>query len=86
VEPPEFAPSTTKTTTDPVVRSQRVVLTESEGPSNYSVFHRDDLTFGQRISVPAIVAEHTSTTVLHKGDGAEVGSFGELVITIGGVK
>lgn len=86
VEPPEIAPSTSRTTSQPVARSQRVVLVGSEGSSNYSVFHRDDLVFGQRISGPAIVAEHTSTTVLHEADEAEVGPFGELVITIGGVK
>lgn len=86
VVPPEIVPSTSKTTAAPDTRSQRIVLTESDGPSNYNVFHRDDLAFGQRISGPAIVAENTSTTVLHKGDNAEVGPFGELVITIGGVK
>ena len=37
---------------------------------------------GDVIEGPAVVTEHTATTVLHAGDRLEVGEYGELIITI----
>ncbi|WP_291798188.1 hydantoinase/oxoprolinase family protein [Brevibacterium sp.] len=54
-----------------------------EEPQEYPVFTREALLAGDRLSGPAIVAEHTATTVLHAGDALRVGGLGELVITLG---
>ncbi|MBX6351579.1 MAG: hydantoinase/oxoprolinase family protein [Clostridia bacterium] len=53
-------------------------------PIRYAVFDRTRLGAGDRIEGPAIVEEPSSTTLVHAGDRAEVGEFGEIVITIGG--
>ena len=49
----------------------------------YRVFHRDDFGRGDQIAGPAIINEHTSTTVLHPGDFAAIGALGEIVISVG---
>ncbi len=59
-----------------------VYLSEREPNVQYALYTREDLQAGDRISGPAVVSEHTATTVLHAGDVLTVGSFGELVITI----
>ncbi|WP_022873893.1 hydantoinase/oxoprolinase family protein [Nesterenkonia alba] len=53
-----------------------------DSPVSYAVYVREDLLAGDVISGPAIVAEHTATTVLHDGDRLEVGTIGELTIHI----
>jgi N-methylhydantoinase A len=50
----------------------------------YALYTRETLASGDEISGPAVVAEHTATTVLHRGDHLVVGRYGELVITVGG--
>jgi N-methylhydantoinase A len=47
------------------------------------VFTRESLFAGDVIQGPAIIAEHTATTVLHADDRLLVGRLGELIITIG---
>lgn len=86
VERPQLEPMAKGTSTPVKSIGRRSVITESGGVVNYAVYHRDDMQFGQSIQGPSIIAEHTSTTVLHEGDAAKVGSFGELVVTIGGVE
>ena len=81
VEPPslpEIAPGTGA----PSPRGERQVYRDG-GRLAYRVFHRDDFGSGDRISGPAIINEHTSTTVLHQGDSATVGALGEIVISVG---
>jgi N-methylhydantoinase A len=41
------------------------------------------LLAGDEISGPAVISEHTATTVLHAGDRLRVGRHGEMVITVG---
>lgn len=55
----------------------------AEGRTSYPVYHREDLLAGDRIEGPAIIAEHTATTVLHASDSLTVGDLGELSISIG---
>jgi len=64
----------------PVLR--RTVFAGAE-PREYPVYTREDLLAGDTIPGPAIIAEHTATTVLHAADSLRVGDLGELVITIG---
>jgi N-methylhydantoinase A len=52
-------------------------------PTDYAVYDRGRLWWGDRVDGPAIIEEASSTTVLHAGDGMMVGRYGELVIEIG---
>jgi N-methylhydantoinase A len=47
------------------------------------VYARDRLKAGNRISGPALIEEHASTTVLQPGDALEVDAAGNLLIAIG---
>ena len=48
----------------------------------YKVYARADFGSGDTIAGPAIISEHTATTVLHPGDTARIGSLGEIVISV----
>lgn len=48
----------------------------------YGVYHRDDFRHGDQIAGPAVISEHTGTTVLHAGDSASIGAYGEIVIAV----
>ena len=48
------------------------------------VHRRDQLGAGERITGPALVREHGTTTVLFKGDACTVAKTGELLISIRG--
>jgi N-methylhydantoinase A len=47
---------------------------------------RAALLAGNRISGPALIEEHASTTVLMPGDACEVDAYGNLVIAVGGAR
>jgi N-methylhydantoinase A len=47
-------------------------------------YRRDNLRAGNRISGPALIEEHVSTTVLLAGDIATVDEYGNLRIAVGG--
>ncbi len=49
----------------------------------YALYAREDLLAGDRVQGPAVVSEHTATTVLHAGDRLMVGDYAEMVITVG---
>jgi N-methylhydantoinase A len=62
----------------------RAVYESEERPDvPYSLYTRENLLAGDEIAGPAVIAEHTATTVLHTGDALRVGAHGELVITVG---
>lgn len=63
--------------------SRPVYLSEAEPAVPYALYTREELLAGDRISGPAVVAEHTATTVIHAGDVLHVGDHGEMIITIG---
>jgi len=48
----------------------------------YAVYHREACQYGDHIEGPAVITEHTSTTILHAGDVAVVGKLGELRIAV----
>ncbi|MDX6728768.1 MAG: N-methylhydantoinase [Baekduia sp.] len=50
------------------------------------VYDRDALTPGARITGAAIIEEARSTTLIGGGDTVEVDSYGNLLVTIGGVR
>ncbi|WP_420611693.1 hydantoinase/oxoprolinase family protein [Candidatus Spongiisocius sp.] len=47
------------------------------------VYRREDLCSGDEIAGPAVIVEHTATTVIHMDDSLLVGEHGELVIALG---
>ncbi len=63
--------------------SSRKVYTHDSKWVDYQIYHRDELQFGNQIPGPAIIHEHTATTVLHEKDVASIGAFGEIVIKVG---
>ena len=49
-----------------------------------STYLRAALAAGNRITGPALIEEHASTTVLLPGDRLEVGAYGHLMIKVAG--
>lgn len=63
-------------------RTSRSVIQIDGSSIEYAVYHRDDFTHGDILNGPAVISEHTGTTVMHEGDVATVGSYGEIVISL----
>jgi N-methylhydantoinase A len=76
-------PEVTRSSGNLAPRAERMVYRGGGARVPYQVFHRDDFGSGDVIQGPAIVNEHTATTVLHRGDVATIGALGEIVISIG---
>ena len=53
---------------------------------NAPTYRRSELLAGNKISGPALVEEHASTTVLMPGDKMTVDAYGNLVIAVAGAK
>jgi len=65
--------------------SQRATVYLGEaGPVSCPVYRREELGAGVRVSGPALVREHGTTTVLFKGDALLVARTGELMISVKG--
>jgi N-methylhydantoinase A len=62
-----------------------VYFADAAKPVRCPVYGRDALGAGVRVTGPALIQEHGTTTVLYKGDQCTVTPSGELVIRIGGV-
>lgn len=60
----------------------RTVFRNGDLTEEYKLVSREDLRAGDHLDGPAIVTEHTATTVMHDGDRLEVGEYGEIIITI----
>lgn len=65
------------------VGTRTVYVNELEPKAAYSLYVREQLLAGDVIEGPAVIAEHTATSVIHVGDRVEVGAHGELVIHLG---
>lgn len=63
-------------------RGTRQVVLPGDITVDYVLVARESLLAGDVIDGPAVVTEHTATTVLHEGDRLEVGAYGELTIAI----
>jgi N-methylhydantoinase A len=61
----------------------RSVYVVSDQGETYALFAREDLRGGDILTGPAVVTEHTATTVMHAGDCLEIGAYGEMIISIG---
>lgn len=84
VERPELPAVTVRSIAQLVPTTRRSVYQEDGSRTEYAVYHRDSFCFEDRIVGPAVVNEHTSTTILHEGDFAVVGRLGELRVDVFG--
>jgi N-methylhydantoinase A len=66
------------------VRRRPVYFDDASKPAACPVYARSALRPGNRISGPALVEEHGTTTLLDKGDVCRVARSGELIISVGG--
>jgi N-methylhydantoinase A len=60
----------------------RQVLLSNGTTCDYALYSREALEAGDEIAGPAVIVEHTATTVIHEGDSLAVGSYGELAIAV----
>ncbi len=56
---------------------------QRDGGVDYAIYRREALGRGDVVDGPAVVEEHTATTVLHCSDQLVVGDHGELLVTVG---
>jgi N-methylhydantoinase A len=82
VDKPSLAPLPERQSGEAVPLGRRRVYVNDDQGAEYNLYTRESLLAGDAIPGPAVIAEHTATTVIHEGDRLRVGSFGELVITI----
>ena len=83
-KPPELAP---RSSGAPQPDGTREVYRSADQPAvPYALYTRETLLAGDEITGPAVIAEHTATTVIHAGDHLRVGAHGELLITVGGAR
>lgn len=86
VDKPELPRLRTRTAADgPLQRDgvRPVHVSDAEPAVPYALYTREAMLAGDEVAGPAVVTEHTATTVLHASDVLRVGSLGELVITVG---
>ncbi|MDQ1542138.1 MAG: N-methylhydantoinase [Actinomycetota bacterium] len=68
----------------PAVDGHRsVYVSEIQPAVQYVLYTRENLLAGDRLVGPAVIAEHTATTVIHDSDTLLVGDRGELIIAVG---
>jgi len=63
-------------------RGKQPVYFASTGFVDTPTYDRPALKAGNKITGPALIEEHASTTVAHPGDQIEVDAFGDLVIAV----
>lgn len=83
-KPPELAPRTSGAPEPDGIRS--VYRSAAQPAVPYALYTRENLLAGDEIAGPAVITEHTATTVIHAGDRLRVGAHGELSITVGSVR
>ena len=81
-DPPTLPTAEARTDGAPEPQGARQVRRPGGETVDYDLYLRQDLLAGDRIPGPVIIAEHTSTTVVHRDDEVEVGPHGELLIHI----
>lgn len=82
VDKPDLPQVAARTTGDSYPTATRTVTLPDESQAEYALVARESLLAGDVVEGPAVITEHTATTVMHAGDRLEVGPYGELVISI----
>ena len=65
-------------------RHRDVYFAGAAKPARCPVHERETLKAGMRLSGPALIQEHGTTTVMYRGDECKVALSGELIINVGG--
>lgn len=84
VDKPQLPPAPVRQSGAPTPMGRRDMAVDDGQVGVADVFIREDLFADDVIAGPAVIVEHTATTVIHDGDELVVGHHGELVITLGG--
>lgn len=63
-----------------------ICLDDPRKPVKCAIYDREALPAGYTVQGPAIIEEYATTTYLSHGDSATICPFGEIIITVGGVK
>jgi N-methylhydantoinase A len=82
IDKPSLPTMARRTTGGPERLGDRSVHLSDDESTTYGLYSREQLLAGDRIVGPAVITEHTATTVMHAGDVLTVGNYGELVIAI----
>ncbi|GAA2825415.1 N-methylhydantoinase A [Leucobacter komagatae] len=82
VDKPDLPQVAARTAGDSYPTATRTVTLPDESQAEYALVARESLLAGDVVEGPAVITEHTATTVMHAGDRLEVGPYGELVISI----
>ncbi len=82
VDKPSLPTIASRTAGEGYASTTRVVTLPGDVAREYALIAREQLLAGDVINGPAVVTEHTATTVLHDGDRLAVGEYGELIINI----
>ncbi|HZC26740.1 MAG TPA: hydantoinase/oxoprolinase family protein, partial [Actinopolymorphaceae bacterium] len=83
VDKPSLPQLAERTNGTPECRGTREVTVSGDGQRlDYALYAREGLLAGDVVTGPAVIAEHTATTVVHTGDLLRVGQHGEMVVTI----
>lgn len=82
VDKPELPKAPRRPEGETLSTRERTVVLDSDATAAYALVAREDLFAGDVIEGPAVVTEHTATSVLHEGDRLSVGEYGELIIAI----
>lgn len=82
VDKPSLPLAETRTQGKTTELGRRAVYVDGVNQQEYALYAREDLKAGDTVEGPAVITEHTATTVMHEGDVLEVGIYGELIISI----
>ncbi len=82
VDKPELPKAAVRPAGEGFPAGTRTVTLDGDIAAEYALVAREALMAGDVIEGPAVITEHTATTVLHEGDHLEVGTYGELTISI----
>lgn len=63
-----------------------VCLDDPKKPVKCAIYDREALPAGYTVQGPAIIEEYATTTYLSHGDSATICPFGEIMVSVGGVK
>jgi len=69
---------------DALIGTRPVWFADPSAPVDCAVYARDRLRVGDVVKGPAVIEEHSSTTLLWPGDEARVAEGEELVVRVGG--
>jgi N-methylhydantoinase A len=76
-------PSASAGAEDPLIGRRSVWFSDPSAPVDCAVYARDRLRPGDVVAGPAVIEEHSSTTLLWPGDAARVADGEELVVSVG---